>query len=96
MNHVGLTVCAGPDSDLHKLAGQKTAISALQSDIAKREESCHSLQLTLERLQQQILAEKSELQAVLSDDDIQLLLESKELEGTLNMAHDDFDAEDSD
>ena len=47
----------GPKSDVHKLAEQREAIAALQTDLARKEESCHALQLIIERLEQQVLAE---------------------------------------
>jgi hypothetical protein len=79
---------------VHKLVGQKAALGAMQLDMARKEEKCHYLQLILERLQQQILAERTEIEAKLSPEQLQFLLASRELEGTLAQAQQFEDSED--
>ncbi len=66
----------------------------MQLDMARKEEKCHYLQLILERLQQQILAERTEIEAKLSPEQLQFLLASRELEGTLAQAQQFEDSED--
>ena len=85
-----------PKSDIHSLASQKTAVAKLQAEMARKEEACHYLQLILERLQQQILAERTELLEHISTEDLQCLLQSQELAGTIEQAQNVVDSDDDD
>ena len=90
-----IEVCfLGPKSDVHKLFGQKKTLAKLETELVRKEEACHYIQLILERLQQQILAEKSELKEHVSDELLARILESSELEATLEQAQSLDDSQD--
>jgi hypothetical protein len=72
--------------DIKKLAHQRVEAASLQADLSRAEEEANSLQQVVERLEQQILAESSELHGKLSDTDLEVLLASKELAQTLHQA----------
>ena len=83
---LSLLTDSGPGSDLHQLCSQRAQVATLRAELTEKQGKRRQLEISVERIEQQVMAEEKELEPVLTQQQRQLLLRSRQLEMTLAAA----------